>query len=647
MATVYKTPGVYIEEIPKFPPSIAQVETAIPAFLGYTEKATRLTPGDLTNLPTKIGSMIEFEQYFGYGPSPDISHIILDDANNFVTATVSNNFFLYDSMRLFYANGGGDCYIVSVNTYTGASKTKAEFLDANKGLDALKKYDEPTIIVIPDVVLLTTGNDMYDVQQACLAQCNDLQDRVAVFDLKQNDPKGTDFRNKIGINFLKYGMAYTPWLKVNLPKNLKYIDVKSDLERGGSAITLSSLTTDADILAQITGLENATADATKIANATAALSVPQATLRERFNALDTTFLTTPNVANFQNILGFIFSIARKIDELVGGTPAALANTALKNQVKGSITSQFQGAFNTLITYDREAVAKLPGYDARHDEPTVPTAAEWGTIFSAPPAQSNIMSGADDTAEMQSIIDDIRVQFEIVNNAYLSALPTASSTLSKDLDTALQLSFPAYKNILTGITNSMTAMPPSGAVVGIYAMVDRTRGVWKAPANVSLSYVIEPDVVFTKSELDALNVDVVSGKSINAIRTFFGKGTLIYGGRTLAGNDNEWRYVSVRRFFNMVEESTKKATEQFVFEPNDANTWVKVQAMIENFLIVLWRQGALQGAKPEHAFYVAIGLGKTMTALDILEGRMNVEIGMAVVRPAEFIILKFSHKMPES
>jgi phage tail sheath protein FI len=205
----------------------------------------------------------------------------------------------------------------------------------------------------------------------------------------------------------------------------------------------------------------------------------------------------------------------------------------------------------------------------------------------------------------------------------------------------------YKGILAGISSTMTAMPPSGAVVGIYAMVDRTRGVWKAPANVSLSYVIEPAFVFTKSELDALNVDVVAGKSINAIRTFFGKGTLIYGGRTLAGNDNEWRYVSVRRFFNMVEESTKKACEQFVFEPNDANTWVKVQAMIENFLIVLWRQGALQGAKPEHAFYVAIGLGKTMTPLDILEGRMNVEIGLAVVRPAEFIILKFSQKMPES
>jgi hypothetical protein len=98
---------------------------------------------------------------------------------------------------------------------------------------------------------------------------------------------------------------------------------------------------------------------------------------------------------------------------------------------------------------------------------------------------------------------------------------------------------------------------------------------------------------------------------------------------------------------MVEESVKKATEQFVFEPNDANTWVKVQAMIENFLHIIWRQGALQGAKPEHAFYVAVGLGKTMNPIDILEGRMIIEIGMAAVRPAEFIIIRFSHKMAES
>ncbi|HJY22539.1 MAG TPA: phage tail sheath C-terminal domain-containing protein, partial [Hanamia sp.] len=185
------------------------------------------------------------------------------------------------------------------------------------------------------------------------------------------------------------------------------------------------------------------------------------------------------------------------------------------------------------------------------------------------------------------------------------------------------------------------------IAGVYASVDSNRGVWKAPANVGLNGVTDVTCKITDDVQNGLNVDVTSGKSINAIRAFTGKGILVWGARTLAGNDNEWRYVSVRRFFNMVEESVKKSTYQFVFEPNDANTWVKVRAMIENYLTVLWRQGALAGAKPEQAFYVKVGLNITMTAQDILEGYMNVEIGMAVVRPAEFIVLKFSHKMQEA
>ena len=98
---------------------------------------------------------------------------------------------------------------------------------------------------------------------------------------------------------------------------------------------------------------------------------------------------------------------------------------------------------------------------------------------------------------------------------------------------------------------------------------------------------------------------------------------------------------------MVEESVKKSTSWAVFEPNDANTWVKVKSMIENFLTLLWRQGALAGAKPDDAFFVEVGLNKTMTYIDILEGRMIVKIGMAAVRPAEFIILEFSHKIQVS
>jgi phage tail sheath protein FI len=204
----------------------------------------------------------------------------------------------------------------------------------------------------------------------------------------------------------------------------------------------------------------------------------------------------------------------------------------------------------------------------------------------------------------------------------------------------------YANVRGALSLFSVIVPPAAAVAGVYATVDRTRGVWKAPANESLASVRSPTVAITQDLNDNMNVDT-SGKSINALRGFAGKGFLVWGARTLAGNDNEWRYVPVRRFFNMVEASCKNATEPFVFEPNDAGTWVKVKAMIENFLVVQWRAGALAGAKPADAFYVRVGLGTTMTAQDVLEGRMIVEIGMAVVRPAEFIVLQFSHKMQEA
>lgn len=205
----------------------------------------------------------------------------------------------------------------------------------------------------------------------------------------------------------------------------------------------------------------------------------------------------------------------------------------------------------------------------------------------------------------------------------------------------------YVEILQAIKEQLKSAPPSGAVAGVYSLMDNTRGVWKAPANISVNGFEKPSIVISKENQENLNTGGASGKSINAIRSFIGKGILIWGARTLAGNDNEWRYVAVRRTFLMVEESIQNSLNQFVFEPNDANTWTRIRVMVENFLSSLWRQGTLAGSKPDHSFYVRIGLGQTMTSQDILDGKMIVEIGMALVRPAEFIILRLNLKMMAS
>jgi phage tail sheath protein FI len=474
MATAYRSPGVYIEEIPKFPPSVAPVQTAIPAFIGYTQKAADVLPNDLLLKPFRITSMAEYEQHFGFAEMETgitVNATETRDAAGKTTSlkleadphadTLSKHIMNY-ALQMYFANGGGPCYIVSAALYKALVESEMK-----TALDTLQKVDEPTLLVFPEAQSLSIS-DFKTLEQAALDQCAMLKDRFVIMDvhgdtLSLSDPKTNlltavgNFRDDgTGVNNLKYGAAYAP----NLDTVLDYV-----------------------------------IDETKIV------------------------------------------VFHKIN-------AAAAVEAKLDTLKDSANSVYEGA--------KAAIRDLP-----------------------------------------------------------------------------------------------CKLPPSGAMAGIYAAVDNDRGVWKAPANISVNAVIKPSIEFTNRDQEDMNVDSVAGKSVNAIRPFTGKGTLVWGARTLAGNDNEWRYINVRRFFIFVEESIKNATGGFVFEPNDANTWVRVQGMCENFLTTLWRQGAMQGIKPEHAFYVAVGLGKTMTALDILEGRMIVEIGMAAVRPAEFIILRFSHKMAES
>jgi uncharacterized protein len=471
MPATLKAPGVYVQEISVFPPSVAEVDTAVPAFVGYTEKAQKTLANDLTLKPTKIYSFPEFEQYYGGPKAEAMTATATKGAGDVYSATVTPpaqvKFILYPAIKAFFDNGGGKCYIVSVGGYdatqglTGdAGNNPATASGLRDGLDAVANEDEPTLLVIPEAVNLSSA-DFGALATAMLKQCADLGDRFAILDVRDGgDPDGldadalTDNRGLFGANNLKYGAAYYPFLK-----------------------------------------------------------------------------TATN--------HFVDAGETNLKVAVDGAPAADLGT-----LKGSNTG-------------------------------------------------------------------------------------------------------AYNAVKAALRDHYLTLPPSPLVAGVYCAVDTARGVWKAPANVGLAGVIEPVVKLDDVRQGELNIDATSGKSINALRAFAGRGTLVWGARTLAGNDNEWRYVPVRRFFNAVEESVKDSTYWAVFEPNDANTWVKVRGMVENYLTQKWREGALAGATTKEAFFVRCGLGVTMNAQDILEGRMNVEIGMAVVRPAEFIVLKFSHKLQTS
>jgi len=235
MATSYKTPGVYVEEIPKFPPSVADVETAIPAFIGFTQQATNIINSDLKNVPTRISSLLEYEQYFGQGPTYTPTAIVLDSNNMPVpnSCTLGNsNFVLYDSVRLFYDNGGGACFIISVGTFDETEATLfADNTRFTAGLAELEKYDEPTLILFPDAVALAI-DQLSALQQAALLQCVTLGDRFTIMDLKTDSSLSDDmasFRNNIGMNNLNYGAAYHPYLSTVYTKSFQFRDIDAIL----------------------------------------------------------------------------------------------------------------------------------------------------------------------------------------------------------------------------------------------------------------------------------------------------------------------------------------------------------------------------------------------------------------------------------
>jgi len=201
--------------------------------------------------------------------------------------------------------------------------------------------------------------------------------------------------------------------------------------------------------------------------------------------------------------------------------------------------------------------------------------------------------------------------------------------------------PLHTAVIAAIHAQPRMLPPSGAIAGCYAAQDRNRGIWKAPANMTLALVNAPAVELPVADYETMNVDVTRGKSINPIRLFTHKGTLVWGARTLAGNDNEWRYVPTRRLCTWIETCIRRSAGWLTFEENTAATWQKLQSSVEIFLMMLWRNSVFVGDKPEQAFFVRVGQGLTMTLQDVADRRIRLEIGLATQRPSEFVHMQLS------
>lgn len=472
----HKAPGIFIKQVSLLSPSISSVETAIPAFTGYTQKARLRTDSDLILKPMRILSLAEYEHYFGY-PQPENGSISVVFSRTVSGMTVlgkiderlRSKYLMHYSLQLYFANGGGPCWITSVGDYSGNTIVPHEL---KEGLKKVARKSEVTLLLFPDAINLSSAFDYYDVHTTAIAQAVRLKDRFVVMDVYHDAANGSNWK----------------------------LDIDG---AGGSG-----------------GLRN----------------------------------------------------------YLSGTAHELRYAA----------AYFPGIF-TGIDFNY----KTPGDDASYKENLIK------------------IKGADAT----------------------------------NLATLKQKNNTEYMQAMNAVSDIQMLLPASPAIAGIYVKVDKERGVWKAPANINIAGAIAPEYVLNDVEQQNLNVDVVAGKSINVIRSFAGRGVaIVWGARTLGGNDNEWRYISVRRYCLMAEKSIRIALRQFSFEPNDQSLWHRVSTLIQNYLNEQWKAGALQGNTTRDAFFVNVGLGKTMTLTDILNGRMILEVGVAMIRPAEFIILKFVQKM---
>lgn len=313
---------------------------------------------------------------------------------------------------------------------------------------------------------------------------------------------------------------------------------------------------------------------------------------------------TETVAPFIQIAGDEDSV---IVTLAGGSNGSVANITAADFIGTDNGAGNRTGIQSFVDNDVVSIMSVPG-------------------VTDPNVQLTLVAHCENLASRFAVLDvpqDAKKVQDVINHRDI-----VDSTYAAFYHPWLQVFDPLdKKNIM---------VPPSGSVMGIYARSDNTRGVHKAPANEVVRGCTGLDCQFSKGEQDILNP-----KGVNLIRAFAGQGIRVWGART-ATSDPGWKYINVRRLFIFIEESIKANTSWVVFEPNDEELWVRVKRTISVFLDGMWRNGSLAGTSPEEAFYVNIGRS-TMSQDDIDNGRLICEIGVAPVKPAEFVIFRLTQK----
>ncbi|MDX2285981.1 MAG: hypothetical protein NW241_17575 [Bacteroidia bacterium] len=693
----FKTPGVYPQDAAPIRPTVPVLESAVPAFAGFTGKAQDASGASLHLKPVRIRDLAEFERFFGGAFVPERIRVYVDPAGGYQVrgADLQDRYFLYDCLRHYFDNGGGDCYIVSIGSYAegltpppvaapapedpcaqpmrGTAPAPAQpaaaqpaYARFTAGIDALAAFDEPTLILFPDAVRLLRAADgapdaeaLGLIQQHALAHCARMQDRFAILDLI---PSGTlaetadAFRDAVGMQHLSYGAAYYPWVYSAYTHPFQYREL-SFYEAGPWAAEGRLVPVPAAALSSAQNSPAAVQHRLLVSRAEAAArEMSLLLLHLRLNRtqaaqpagylqeLNRSFRSAAQAAAAEALP----ACAAWLDTLLrmAETFAALdrvVSAALQRAIEDALPRfDLPNAIRRLIAAAGSAQAQLrcgPALAGRLAEAAVRLD---GTRWLGGAAVADVP--AADLQADEPLAAALAAAGEALGQAAAQLYQYAAAP-ERQADERLFREHPVFAQAADVLRLAFRRIPPSGAVAGVYVQTDALAGVWKAPANVLLRATLGPALPVDDRQQESLNADE-NGKAVNAIRSFPGRSGVIWGARTLMANSLEWRYVPVRRLFIFVEESLKKRVEPFLFEPNDANTWLQLRNSADALLRGLWRRGAFAGDTAEAAYFIAIGLGETMTQADVLEGRLIIEIGMAAARPAEFIVIRSEFRMEE-
>lgn len=589
----YLSPGVYVEEFDSGIKAMEGVGTSTAGFVGMAQK------GPIRGLPVLITSMADYQRYFGGYLSERV---------------YGNQRFLPYAVEQFFHNGGSTCYVMRVCKEKQTDGEGNVVQDgASPAAGGLKSGEE-------EFLTLTAANPGLWGSGIQVRLTPQLKCRTQIQSFAGEGETACAVKSAEGFQ----------------AGDLVCIQFrKKDTQEKGSLYSVVGRTEGNSVILKWADKPEEGAEDCFLYLAEWKLAVWDSTAAEQYEDIS----LNPDRSTFiENALkkSRLITVRADMDKLGQNGIGTLLEDSIGKELCSRedpfIPIVLQGGSDGPIEYD---ASLYMGVDGSPDQRT--GLAAFKTLSDV---SIMVIPGITDPAVQSALVshcEGLGSRFAILDMPLDHKEVGELQAFRENVDSSYGAMYHPWLECYDPLANRGVFLPPSGSMAGIYARTDNSRGVHKAPANEVVRNCTGLSVKYNEAEQGKLNP-----KGINLIRAIPGQGIRVWGARTCS-SDGNWKYVNVRRFFIFLEESIKANTNWAVFEPNDEMLWSRVEGTIRVFLTTQWRNGALAGSTADEAFYINIGKS-TMTEDDILNGRLICVIGVAPVRPAEFVIFRITQKM---